>query len=68
VVSIVLLPLLYVLSVGPVEWLVTRGYINPNSAAGEVLQGIYLPIRWLMGVSPWFKSFMTWYLRLCVLG
>jgi hypothetical protein len=57
VVLFLLLPVLYVLSVGPVAWLITHEYL-PLSPDGPY----FWPIAFLCSHSAWFNSFMVWYL------
>lgn len=64
----VTLPVLYVLSVGPVIWiaaLVSRWF---PSAAGiqetAMFQTIYAPLRLAAHHSPWFSDFLFWYILL----
>ena len=54
-----LLPVLYVLSSGPAEWLQTRGYIRGGD--GWTFW-FYLPLNRLMEVSHTFKAALLWYL------
>jgi hypothetical protein len=61
VLAILSLPVLYVLSTGPVVLLMERGYINP-----EWVDAVYYPIEIAMNAMPWFNAAMTWYLELFV--
>ena len=46
----------YVLSVGPVAWLIDHGYIDPDRG-----EAAYLPLRWLGDQSTTFARFLEWY-------
>jgi hypothetical protein len=56
------LPILYVLSAGPLVWLFTRHYIDSDSLLGRCLVGLYWPVMWLGRHSDWFKHVWDWYL------
>ena len=60
VLLVLLSPLLYVLSVGPVLWLHTHGHFAESWLA------IYVPLDNLCNVSPAFELFLEWYLQLWV--
>lgn len=50
----------YVLSVGPVFWLVERGIIP-----GDEARTFYAPMRFLAESCPPFRVLLNFYLRLC---
>ena len=54
----------YVLSVGPLYWVIFRAYfLDPN----PYLAALYLPLVWLSGESDLFARWMEWYVGLWVL-
>lgn len=64
VATVLLLPVLYVLSAGPVQGLYERGMI-PKLIL-PVVQGFYYPLMWLEMHGPrWFHEAMRWYFGLC---
>ena len=50
VVVLVLLPMLYVLSLGPAVWLVSRGWIGPSWQPG--LEKVFAPLEWSVNCAP----------------
>jgi hypothetical protein len=53
------LPILYVLSIGPAVWLSDQGYTgDPES------NPIYRPLVWLVDTFPTFEEFIDWYVDL----
>ena len=60
------LPMLYVLSVGPVGFIVERA--GAGDSVEPALVVVYTPVRWLYGNSGLFRKFMHSYLRLWGLG
>lgn len=62
VVVVVLLPFLYVLSIGPCGWLLAHGYIMEDSATFRLLQAVYDPLYWtaerlgLGGALDWYSQ------------
>jgi hypothetical protein len=60
VVLLVVVPLLYLLSTGPVIWLESRGYMSKE--AGIALGYIYAPIRYIIQNSDsCMKLFKLWF-------
>jgi hypothetical protein len=57
-VALLLLPLAYVLSLGPAVWLNDRGYLP------DWVGVVYGPIDWLYITFPPAKTFFDWYLEL----
>ena len=55
---VLVLPALYVLSIGPAEYLLMRGYID-----GEVLRPIYWPLAWLYQSFEPIRPIFDWYLE-----
>ena len=55
IVAGVLLPLVYILSVGPVYWLIAQGYLSTSA------DWIYLPLGFLSNHCPPFQDAMDWY-------
>jgi hypothetical protein len=55
-VAALLAPLAYVLSVGPVAWLIDGGYIDPDRG-----EAAYLPLRLISEQSSTFARFLEWY-------
>ena len=56
-----LLPLLYVFSMGPVVWLVSRGYAD--GGPGSTVNNIYKPLEQACVFRP-FRVFLTYYIEL----
>jgi len=65
VVVVLLLPILYVLAVGPLNALVDNGYINADSTLCEWLRVIYEPLATCAANCPALESFLTWYTKAC---
>jgi hypothetical protein len=63
-IAVILLPLIYVLSVGPVICCVVHGYISPESPVGSVIVVIYQPLEWLSKAFPPFHALIMWYAKL----
>jgi hypothetical protein len=59
-VVVLLLPVLYVLSAGPVAWLVHHGFIDGK--VGVAFQAIYFPFVFACEHSKAFNAFAGWYL------
>ena len=59
---LLVLLVLYVLSIGPVAWLVGHKFI-PESPA---IDTFYSPLDWLAVQLPLFSRFLEWYLGLFV--
>jgi len=53
---VVLLPVAYALSIGPVQWLVNRGYIP------EFVSFIYVPLWSFAAICEPFQTALWWYL------
>jgi hypothetical protein len=58
VLALIVLPALYVASVGPAVWLIDKGYISKESA---MLQAIYWPLETLVHNSRTASEVLTWY-------
>lgn len=56
VLMLVLLPMLYVLSYGPVGVLATNGYIS-----GSAFEVVYQPLMWACGYCTPLWNFLVWY-------
>jgi len=54
------LPVLYVLSIGPVAWLANREYLS--EWALEILSVVYLPLQFLADSSEWAEQWAQWYI------
>jgi len=52
----ILLPVTYLLSMGPVYWLVAQGYLSIS------VLNAYLPLEWLAYICPPFQDAIDWYL------
>jgi len=61
--AVVLLPILYVFSIGPVGWLANHDYIEPNSAVGSMIQMVYAPLEIAASYCPPLRRFIEWYLE-----
>jgi hypothetical protein len=57
VLLLLLVPVLYALSVGPVIWLATHGYISKDG-------NYYAPIQWVCDHCEPFDQAMDWYIGL----
>lgn len=57
-VALVMLPVLYLLSVGPALWLHWRGYLPAGFLA------IYAPLQWAAEFRGLASDFLTWYKNL----
>jgi hypothetical protein len=55
-VVLLLLPMLYVLSIGPAVWLLDRGAISK-----KLLYTAYAPVDWLVHQNETFGDAMEWY-------
>jgi hypothetical protein len=62
IVGLVLLPALYVLAIGPMQWCIRHGYVNDYGMA--VLSWIYTPIRYLHGHSDVCRVVLDSYMQL----
>jgi hypothetical protein len=58
---LMLLPVLYVLSLGPAVWLVERQMLNL-----EIAQWFYFPLEFLSERSEFIRNSLTWYVGLFV--
>jgi len=58
---VVLLPLLYLFSAGPVEWLMARGYVSYDN---PFVKTFYFPGQWLMDHCRPLNDFVRWFLSL----
>jgi hypothetical protein len=58
----ILLPVLYVASVGPVVWLEHRNLIEVKP--GSVIFYIYLPLEWAVANCPPLQPAAEWYVSL----
>ena len=54
------LPVVYLLSVGPMEWLYLHGYIAHES----VVWNLYTPVMWLRDNSETASRVLDWYVLL----
>jgi hypothetical protein len=61
-VAVPLLPVVYVLAIGPVHWCTLHGYIN--GYVFVALSWIYTPIRYLHGHSDVCRDVLDWYMQL----
>jgi len=63
VVCLVLLPVFYVLSIGPACWLVMNGYVSPAAQ-----NFVYTPLDAAMDNCQPFRDFVIWYTALFIEG
>jgi hypothetical protein len=61
---IVVLPVLYLLAIGPLNALVEHGYIASESPICSALRMIYLPVVFVAEAYEPFGSALHWYLEL----
>lgn len=54
-----LLPVTYVLSIGPAAWLVSHGYVGGRSA--DALHAFYWPLGWLCQQWTPAEEALVWY-------
>ena len=59
--AILLIPLAYLVSSGPVEWLMARGYVSYDN---PYVEAFYYPGERLMEAFPPLNNFVRWYLEL----
>ena len=57
--GLVLLPLLYLLAIGPTAWLIEQEWISESFA-----ERLYAPILMLIDLSPFCQRLFEWYLDL----
>ena len=62
VVSLVMLPLLYILSVGPAAFIYDR--LDDNSWQAATLSAIYAPLAWVCERSEQAEQMISWYMKL----
>ena len=55
---LIVLPMLYMLSVGPAVWMATSGRMNPKT-----LNAIYSPVEWTAKRIPGGGDALLWYVR-----
>ena len=60
----VLIPVFYVLSIGPVCWLLIRFGGRLSNPAVSVLSCFYWPVEWAGDNWSWFGGFLLWYINL----
>jgi hypothetical protein len=60
--AVMLLVALYVLSVGPMAWLVDRNYVDGNS---PLLSTFYAPLGWLAAYCQPVERALEWYMDFC---
>jgi hypothetical protein len=58
---VLLLPLAYLVSAGPVEWLMARGYVSYDN---PYVEAFYYPGERLMELCPPLNDFVRWWLSL----
>lgn len=63
-VLLVLAPVLYLASVGPVAWIVNTHSLEMDSIPGMVISIIYWPVIFLANEVSLFGDVLTWYLEL----
>ena len=59
-----ILPMLYVLSIGPVVALVDAGYISRGGQLLEFLRVVYQPLQWCHDNVEWATPLFEWYFEL----
>ena len=59
---LVVLPILYVLSIGPVVWLAQSGFISPS--LGYPLEFVYSPLKWVADNVPIIGPAINGYVEL----
>jgi hypothetical protein len=57
-IAIALTPALYILSIGPLTWLVY------NAGLPKAVMMIYFPLGWLCEWSDGFADFLFWYVKM----
>ncbi len=58
---VVLLPIAYLVSAGPMEWLMSRGYVSYDN---PYVEAFYYPGELLMQSCPPLNTFVRWFLEL----
>ena len=56
---LIVLPILYILSIGPLIWLADRNYVSRETAQRIVV--IYEPLQWPSSRCQPLKDFIGWY-------
>lgn len=59
VITVVVLPILYIFSYGPVMWLVYHKWL-PFTAWIRI---VYYPLHWMVGKSDAFRALFVWYVQ-----
>lgn len=49
---LVLFPIQYLASTGPIVWLESRGYMRPGGLLGECVEIVYAPLIWVFELWP----------------
>jgi hypothetical protein len=61
---LLLLPVLYILALGPIELVYERHRLQTHPIWNNVIQGLYTPLNYLITKSPSsFGHFLRWYLK-----
>jgi hypothetical protein len=63
-VTAVAVPVLYLLAIGPLNWLVNQGYIDSESTICSALRAIYWPVIVVADAYRPLGSVLEWYLKL----
>ena len=56
--GVLLLPVIYLLSIGPAVWLSDRGLVSDR------VEFAYYPLIWLAERTEWFVASLRWYIEL----
>ena len=65
-VCVVLLPVAYVLSSGPVYWLIDNDYIKQGDTAATLAIWFYAPLTWIIEHSRTFRRIWGLWLKLWI--
>jgi hypothetical protein len=66
VLAVAMLPALYILAVGPFNWLIIHGYINPDGPLGKFLVIAYQPLVWISAHGGPIGKLLMWYISLWI--
>lgn len=61
---LLLSPILYLASVGPVAWFVRTSGLPIDSTAGKIISTLYWPVEYLANNAPGVGKLIIWYVEL----
>jgi hypothetical protein len=61
-VAVLSLPVVYVVSAGPLNWLMLHGFINEQSATWRCIVAHFLPLEWIINdggpLGEWIRRYL----------